>query len=429
MRNDFVNPWEEPPPADSSTGRHGRPVLTVTALTRRVAQRLAEDPDLHDLGVRGEISNFVHHTSGHMYFSLKDAGSQVRAVMFRRRNAGLKFQPANGMEVVAWGYVGVYEPRGEYQLYVNRLEPGGVGALYQAFAELKERLAEEGLFAPERKRPLPASPRRVALVTSRTGAAVRDLVQVSRRRAPGVQLVLVPTLVQGAAAAPSIVNALRLANRAGDFDVLIVGRGGGSLEDLWAFNEETVARAAAGSKIPVVSAVGHETDFTILDFVADVRAPTPSAAAELVMPDTQQRYRQWKQVHRRLVRALDAHLERRRTALGALQQRTPLVEPLRLLDPRRQRVDDLHDRVLRSMANAVQSTGQRVAAARGRLEALNPYAVLERGYSVFRDPATGRVLSHVADATPGEPAEVIVLDGRVGCRIETKTPGPPEPAT
>ena len=425
MRRDAgssVGPSPSPPDALA-----GPQVFTVAALTRRVARQLASDPVLQDPAVRGEISNFVHHTSGHMYFSLKDADSQLRCVMFRRENAALRFKPTNGTEVVAYGYLGVYEVRGEYQLYVRRMEPGGVGALYQAFEELKQRLNAEGLFAAERKRPLPPTPQRVAVATSRTGAAVRDILNIARRRSPGTEVVLIPTVVQGAEAAPSIARSLRLANCADDLDVLIVGRGGGSLEDLWGFNEETVARAAAESGVPVVSAVGHETDFTILDFVADVRAPTPSAAAELVFPDQEERRRRWQRLREQLRHATAGHVERRRVTLQSLLQRTPFTQPYRLLDVRRQATDDLRDRATMAMANALQSHRQHVDGLTGRLAALSPYGILERGYSVFRDPATGHVIANVDQARPGDQGEVILLDGTIECQITSTTRRPTRP--
>jgi len=409
--------------------RGERKVLSVSALTKRVAQRLAEDWVLQDVAVRGELSNFVHHSSGHMYFSLKDAGSQLRCVMFRRENAALRFKPANGMDVVAHGYVGVYETRGEYQLYVRSLEPGGVGALYQAFETLKRRLEAEGLFAPERKRPLPRSPQRVAVATSRTGAALRDLINIARRRSPGTQLVLIPTIVQGADAPASLVSAIRLANRVGGFDALIVGRGGGSLEDLWGFNDETVARAAFASAIPLVSAVGHETDFTILDFVADVRAPTPSAAAELVFPDRQESHRRWQTLRDRLTRAAAAQVDRRRTALESLRLRTPFTHPYRLLDTRRQTADDLRARAALAATNTLQSQQQRAKSLEARLRALSPYSILERGYSVFRDPTTCAVISTVSQARPGAAGEVVVFDGTIQCQVTGTTPQPRPTAT
>ncbi|HAV20763.1 MAG TPA: exodeoxyribonuclease VII large subunit, partial [Firmicutes bacterium] len=258
---------------------------SVSEITKYVKALVESDDFLAGVWVRGEISNFTLHSSGHMYFSLKDEASRLRCVMFRSQNSRLSFMPSDGMSVFAYGAIGMYERSGDLQLYVEDMMPQGTGSLYLAFLELKERLEKEGLFSSSRKRPIPRFPKVVAVVTSPTGAAVRDVITVIKRRAPGVTVLVVPALVQGDGAPESIVRGLELANRTGFVDVVIVGRGGGSFEELNAFNDESVARAIAASEVPVISAVGHETDFTIADFVADVRPPTPSAAAELAVPD------------------------------------------------------------------------------------------------------------------------------------------------
>ena len=291
-----------------STPDPGRRVLTVSELTAAIEDQL--EARFGGLWVEGEISNLRVHTSGHVYFTLKDEGAQLRAVLFRSRTRRLRFEPADGLHVLAFGSLDVYPARGEYQLVCEILEPKGLGALQLAFEQLKARLAAEGLFDAARKRPLPALPRRVGLVTSPTGAAVRDFLRVITRRFAGVHVVVYPVRVQGETAAPEIVQALRDLNRLGGFDVLVLARGGGSLEDLWAFNEEIVARAIAESKIPVISAVGHETDVTIADFVADLRAPTPSAAAELVVREKAQLLAQLVSLRERLQRVVWQRVDR-----------------------------------------------------------------------------------------------------------------------
>ena len=263
-----------------------KPIFTVSEVNSIIKNLLDGNEVLRQVYVRGEISNFKYHNmSGHMYFTLKDEMSQIRCVMFKSSNMLLPFMPENGMKVIAFGFVSVFARDGQYQLYVEDLEPDGIGALHIAFEKLKMRLEQEGLFAQERKRPLPFLPRKIGLVTSPTGAAIRDLLTVIRRRFPNVNIVIAPVLVQGKGAADDICSAISLLNSLNDIDVIIVGRGGGSIEELWAFNEEKVARAISNSKIPVISAVGHETDYTIADFVADKRAPTPSAAGEIVVPE------------------------------------------------------------------------------------------------------------------------------------------------
>ena len=261
-------------------------VLSVKDLNRYIRMKMEGDSRLSDVWIRGEISNFTHHSSGHMYFTLKDEGSRIRAIMFATHNQRLPFIPKEGSRVIARGNVSVYERDGQYQFYAVQMQPDGIGSLYLAYEQLKSKLEEEGLFAAERKRPLPRYPKTIGVITSPTGAAVRDIMITIRRRYPQARAILYPVLVQGKGAAPSIVKAIRTMNDMAEADVLIVGRGGGSLEELWAFNEEIVARAIYQSDIPVISAVGHETDFTIADFVADLRAATPTAAAELAVPSS-----------------------------------------------------------------------------------------------------------------------------------------------
>ncbi|MCS6862408.1 MAG: exodeoxyribonuclease VII large subunit [Abditibacteriales bacterium] len=393
-------------------------VLTVSEVTRHIKRLLEEDATLMDVQVRGEISNFKRHTSGHMYFTLKDTGSQLRCVMFRRDNAALRFQPEDGARVVARGYISVYEARGDYQLYVSAMSFDGVGALFEAFERLKKRLQEEGLFDVARKRPLPRFVQCVGIATSPTGAALRDMITIIRRRSPGTRILVIPCLVQGADAPPDIVRAIEWANRCPDIDVLIVGRGGGSLEDLWAFNDEAVARAVFHSRIPVVSAVGHETDFTISDFVADLRAPTPSAAAELVTVDVREWLAAMENFKERLTRALSQKVEIERQALQGLLRRRVMTHPQEHIDYRRQLVDDLCDRAARGIQQSHRWRTARLQTLMAKLQALDPHAVLARGYAVFRDARTKQTITSAVQAPVGREAEVVLKDGCVTVQVK-----------
>lgn len=385
---------------------------TVSELTRYIKERLEGDPALMQVWVEGEISNFRHHPSGHMYFTLKDEQAQLRCVMFRSANRLLRFKPEDGMAVIAAGQIGVYDRGGQYQLYVAALEPKGVGALHIAFEQLKAKLAAEGLFDPARKRPLPLLPRRVGIVTAETGAAIRDIVRVVRRRFPGMQLVLAPVRVQGAGAAAEIIAGLERISRLEDVDVIIVGRGGGSREDLWAFNDEALARAVARSPVPVVAAVGHEHDITIIDFVADARAPTPSAAAELVVPDRQALLDRLVHVNERLRNALRQHVRLRRLRFERALASRALRQPQRRLADERQRVDDLLQRALREALHVLQRRREQLQALGGRLHALSPLAVLQRGYGVVLQPDGRTVIRSISDVEAGQAVCVRLHDGR-----------------
>ena len=374
-------------------------VYSVSQITDRVARLLQADAVLADVWVSGEISNFTHHSSGHMYMTLKDDASRLRAVMFQGANRGLRFRPESGMRVFAHGYVGVYRSGGEYQLYIDFMEPAGLGGLFLAFQQLKARLEAEGLFDPALKRSLPRFPKRIAVATSPTGAAIRDIITVARRRWPAVNIVIIPTLVQGDGAPASIVSSIEQANAlaeaGGDdgVDVLIVGRGGGSAEELWAFNDETVARAIRSSRIPVVSAVGHETDFTIADFAADVRAATPSAAAELVVPDIVVYLRQVEVARARLARSVR-----------------------RLIDQRRQRVDELRRWLVQKTQMKLRASRERVQRVAGVLSALDPQAVLGRGYAICRGP-DGAILKDSQSVRTGDAVSVRLGRGAIGCEV------------
>lgn len=394
-----------------------RPIFSVRALTLYIKEQLENDPLLADLWVRGEISNWKRHTSGHCYFTLKDEAAQVRCVMFRSQAMRLKFEPEHGMRVLVRGRIGVYERDGAYQLYAQEMEPEGLGALHLAFEQLKARLEAEGLFAPERKRPLPRLPRTVGLVTSPTGAALRDLITVARRRYPNINLLLAPALVQGEDAPRSLIQALERLSRVPGVDVIIIGRGGGSLEELWAFNDEALARAIAACPVPVVSAVGHETDFTIADFVADLRAPTPSAAAELVVPAKSELRGQVRSAGERLAAAMRLQLKRQRSRLEAWASRPALRRPLDRLFQHRQRLDELTRRLGTAAGSRVQRQRARLADLAGRLDALSPLGVLARGYAIVQDES-GRVVRAAGEVAVGDLVRVRLYQGRLTARVQ-----------
>ena len=366
-----------PPPAEN--------IYTVTELTRGIKTLL--EGNYSSVIVVGEISNFRSHTSGHFYFTLKDPQAQISAVMFRGSNRLLKFVPEDGLEVIIQGRVSVYEVRGNYQIIVEAMEPKGLGALQLAFEQMRNKLEKEGLFAAERKRPIPFFPKTVGIVTSPTGAAIRDLIHVLRRRHPRIHILLSAAVVQGAEAAPDIVRAIQRQNQWGEAEVLIVGRGGGSLEDLWAFNTEEVARAIAESKIPVISAVGHETDFTIADYVADLRAPTPSAAAELAVPVLRDLEaiveNRWTLLARRMKRIL----EEKRQGLKYLHSH--LKDPKRRLEEMAQRLDEAVTRLVRWMQQSLEDHRTHLAHLSEKLEVLSPLSILSRGYSIVQKIAKG----------------------------------------
>lgn len=398
-------------------------VLWVWQLTRYIKEALDSDPLLNGIWVRGEISNFKHHSSGHMYFTLKDEHSSLRCVMFRGKNQGLAFSPKNGARVVGFGSISVYERDGGYQLYVDRLVEDGLGTLHQAFVELKSRLEAEGLFEPSRKRRLPVLPRCVAVVTSPTGAAIRDIVTVACRRLPNCRLLIAPVLVQGPDAPAQIVRALENLNRLGTADVIIVGRGGGSLEELWAFNDERVARAIFSSRIPVVSAVGHETDVTISDLVADVRAPTPSAAAEVVMPVRSELSGRISTLGRRAHAGVQARMVRACQRLERLTTSAPLSRPGDRIRQRQQLVDELGRRSERSTLRRLEAAASRLAVACGRLRALSPRAVIQRGYAVCRRP-DGSIVFSTKQVRPGDGVDVVVGDGEIACDVRATSASP-----
>ena len=396
--------------------------LTVREVTTHVKQLIERSELLQRIEVVGEISNFTHHRSGHLYFSLKDEHSALRCVCFRGSARSLQFEPENGMRVIAGGDVTVYERGGQYQLIARWMRPDGMGALAVALEKLKAKLEAEGLFDPSRKRPLPRFPSRIGIVTSPTGAAIRDMVSVITRRYPLATLVTFPTLVQGEAAPESIVASLARANELGDLDVIIVGRGGGSIEDLWSFNDERVARAIFGSQVPVVSAVGHETDTTLADLVADVRAPTPSAAGELVVPDADELASVLEATGPRLARALQAQAARAEAALTALSARPGLKQPERLVEEYALRLDEATQGLAAAVRTRLERHGAGLEALGGKLEALGPSAVLARGYSICRRAADGALVTRATQVKPGEGVEIALQLGAILAKAESIIP-------
>lgn len=397
--------------------------LTVLELTRHIKDLLENNHLLASLWVKGEISNFKRAASGHLYLTLKDQYACIRVVMFKSKARGLAFHPGNGMCVRVRGYVSLYERDGSYQLYAEGMEPDGAGALNQAFEELKARLAKEGLFDQAHKKKLPPVPARVGVVTSPVGAVLRDIVEIIGRRWPMTEIIVVPVPVQGDQAPREIARGISWLNMLEGVDVIIAGRGGGSLEELWAFNTIEVARAIFASRVPVVSAVGHETDHTIADLVADLRAPTPSAAAELVVPDRLETIRQVGAMQKRLHRAAGERLQNMRRRVDHCLQARAMRRPVdELVGARQQRVDQLVDRQIRSAATLLKREQGRLAVAAGKLSSLSPVATLARGYSICALP-DGEVLRDPAGVKPGDRVNVSLHQGRLACLVETVVPG------
>lgn len=389
---------------------------SVSELTRQIKDSL--EGNFPSVAVQGEVSNFVRAKSGHLYFTIKDEGAQLRAVCWRGRASRLRFEIEDGLSLVALGAIEVYPPRGSYQLVAEDLIPAGVGPLELAFRQLHDKLQAEGLFESERKRPLPAMPKRIALVTSPTGAAVRDMLQVLSRRWPGCDVIVIPVPVQGKEAAGRIVAALQHVHRIPNVDVVIAGRGGGSLEDLWAFNEEIVARAIAECRIPVVSAVGHEIDVTIADLVADRRALTPSEAAELVVPVYDDVRRGIDRYTERLERGIRNHVRHPAMVLDQLTKRRWLSRPFEVIRDRERRLDELENRSCRALRARLAKERQAVAATAARLEALNPLGVLSRGYSITYREGQNSPLNRAGDVSVGERLRTRLADGEIISRVE-----------
>ena len=392
--------------------------LTVTQLNEYVKRMIDTTPPLTSLYVKGEISNFKnHYGTGHYYFTLKDEGSQLRAVMFKSAAVKMKFLPENGMKVTAHGRLSAFVRDGTYQLYCDSLEPDGVGALYIAYEQLKKRLETEGLFDVSKKRPLPKIPMRIGIITSATGAAIRDMINVCGRRFPAAKLILYPSLVQGPGAPAELIAGMQYFNSTRSADVIIIGRGGGSIEDLWAFNDEALARTIAASQIPVISAVGHETDFTICDFVADRRAPTPSAAAELAVPDTAELKRKIQNIVSREANVLLAMLKSRRERLDSLADTRAMTNPMNLIDDRRMMLDMLTERMVRAEENNIHIRRSMLARDAGCLDALNPLSVLARGYSAVYK-TDGTLVKSIENVKIGDKVEFQTIGGSALCSVD-----------
>lgn len=396
----------------------GREPLSVSELNARIKGLIESDPVLGSVYVRGELSNYKVYPSGHHYFTLKDAESSLRCVMFRSAASKLRFRPDSGMRVTAWGRVAVYPRDGAYQLYCEGLMPEGAGDLQVAYEQLKAKLADEGLFDPSHKKPIPRYPERIAVITSSAGAAVHDIIRVLRKRWPVAKVVLLPVRVQGVEAPPEIAGALRYANKYRVADVIITGRGGGSIEDLWAFNDERVARAIYASELPVISAVGHEPDVTIADFVADLRAATPSNAAELVAPDMSELRDALRSAAARLDQAVDRGLSQRRAALTELSSRRVMQSPTGFIDQRRLELDSIRLRLDAAATGRLNRERQEFARLAAKLDALSPLKVLGRGYSIALD-AEGRAVRESGQLKAGDKLDLRLSRGGAKCLVES----------
>ena len=394
-------------------------MLTVSQINTYIKALLDGDDVLSSVFFSGEISNFTNHIrTGHFYFSLKDENSVIRAVMFRSSNQRLKFQPENGMKVIVYGRISVYEKDGSYQVYVTDMQPDGVGALAKAFEQLKQRLAAEGLFDASRKKAIPKFPKRIGVVTSPTGAAIQDILNILKRRYPIAEVVFAPVLVQGMEAPSQIIKAINRFNELNACDVLIVGRGGGSAEELWAINDEKLARCVAASKIPIISAVGHETDFTLCDFAADLRAETPSAAAEKCVPDRTELLEQIEDKYRRISSSVQSRVFELRLAYEKLAQRKCLTSPKGITDAIRERLDNVNLRVRNAYTSRVERerlTWRRIAE---KLEALNPLSVLLRGYAAVTQ--NGENINKAQQVDETSPVEILMQDGKLHCTVNKK---------
>jgi exodeoxyribonuclease VII large subunit len=437
-------------------------ILSIKDLNKYIKAVIESEDLLQDVWVRGEISNFTHHSSGHMYFTLKDADSRIKSIMFAKQNQRLPFMPREGTRVIARGNVSVYERDGQYQFYVTEMQPDGIGGLYMAYEQLKKKLEAEGLFALSRKKQIPRFPKAIGIITSPTGAAVRDIIITLQRRFPTIPILLFPVLVQGTQAAPAIVKAIQEMNKRQEVEVLIIGRGGGSLEELWAFNEEAVARSIFASLIPIISAVGHETDFTIADFVADLRAATPTAAAELAVPHHIELKQQLAQLKQRLQRGLFQELQSKRERLERVKRSPYMLNPLKQLIQPAQRLDRLTEqlryRIQNNVTRAEQKklklvqrlsgfnpkeqvlyTKRRVGNAERQLvqamqallkthqyrwdtqlkqlDALSPLKVMQRGYSLVYDEKKQNLIKSIKQVQLGDVVNITLKDGRMDCHI------------
>lgn len=393
-----------------------RKIYSVSEITRDI--RLALEGSFSKVWIEGEVSNFTRHSSGHCYFSLKDAESVLACVLFKNSAYKIKFRIEDGMSLICLGRISVYNKRGQYQLYVEEIEPKGVGSLQLAFTQLKEKLAREGLFDQSRKKPIPILPERIGIVTSPTGAAVRDILHILKRRFPNMHIILYPVKVQGEGAAEEIKEAIESFNKLKNVDVIIAGRGGGSLEDLWAFNEEIVARAIYQSEIPVISAVGHEIDYTIADFAADLRAPTPSAAAELVVHKKEEFIQEIDSLAQRLKAALSSRVEMLRRHLDGIMQRYAFKQPGFLIEQYQQRIDEYARALSQNLLHFVKIKKEKVATATGRLKALSPTAILSRGYSITYTHPEGMIIKDAARVKKGARIKTRLAKGEIVSEVE-----------
>ncbi len=391
-------------------------IYTVSQLNNYIKHILSSDPQISEVWVRGEISNLTKHSSGHYYFTIKDRDSQLSCVSFRSTNRTLKFEPETSMKVLVFGSIDVYTVRGQYQLRVFDMRPDGVGELYKAFEQLKKKLDAEGLFDEKHKKPIPEYPKKIGIVTSPTGAAIHDILNVAKRRCP-LDILIAPTLVQGEQSAQGIATSIENLNKT-DVDVIIVGRGGGSLEDLWAFNEEVVARAIFNSAVPIISAVGHETDYTIADFTADIRAPTPSAAAELAVPNRTEIQRHIGSLSTRMEQAVIHITSEKATHLDHLRQQ---IEPERLNDLLRQnqqRIDEITSRIEYSIKAVLNMKRSPLNICAGRLDAISPLKTIERGYSITLKQKDQQIVGSINDVKKGDGLKIVVKDGTIECNVE-----------
>ncbi|HNR65354.1 MAG TPA: exodeoxyribonuclease VII large subunit [Atribacterota bacterium] len=396
-------------------------VFTVSSITRHIQTVFKEDPLLSDITIIGEISNYKPHSSGHMYFILKDEQSQIKCVMFRGNNYGLDFKPMDGLSVRAKGEIRVYEKRGEYQLYVSQMSEAGRGALFAAFEALKEKLKAEGLFSPETKKPLPRIPHKIAVITSPTGAAIRDIISITLRRFPNMHIVVMPAQVQGDVAAEQIAENITFLNQVmPELDFIIIGRGGGSIEELWAFNEEKLARAIYASEIPIISAVGHETDFTISDFVADLRAPTPSGAAEMAIPEKESLMKHLSLIKNKVNRIFVHILELKNQRCLNLIENIKYQSPKNMILQHLQTVDDLYNRLKLNMKYILDMNENNLIKYREKIISLSPKSILKRGYSICLKIPERVVVKNVKQVERDHKIEIIVQDGNISANVSGK---------
>ncbi|SKA82001.1 Exodeoxyribonuclease VII large subunit [Caloramator quimbayensis] len=390
--------------------------FTVSTLTTYIKDIIESDVELCNVTVTGEISNFKYHSSGHMYFTLKDEDAKIKCVMFKGYNLFLKFLPEDGMKVIISGYISVYERDGQYQLYCCSMQKDGLGSLYEAFEKLKQKLEKEGLFDEERKRQLPLLPEKIGVITSPTGAVIRDIINVSSRRYSNVKILLYPAKVQGEGAKESIVAGLEYFNSRDDIDVIIVARGGGSIEELWAFNEEEVARAIYKSNIPVISAVGHETDFTISDFVSDIRASTPSHAAEIAVPSYNDIKYKIKNIENRLISNIEDNITRKRYIINDFMRIINSKSPANIIVQNQQYIDSIQYKLINCVNNKIIFNKNRIEIAVNKIDALNPAKILLRGYGYVENK--GEIIKSVKQLSIDDKINLHLSDGNVKCRVE-----------